>query len=139
VHCSKGTYIRSLCRDIGERLGCGATLSGLRRDNVHGFSSASALTLDEVSSLKESGELDKYILPVDSLLSEYPAYTVKPEYLKYLYNGNKLYKNQLVLRNADEKLSDARIRIYDGDKFVALYDEETASDMYKPYKMFLDR
>jgi tRNA pseudouridine55 synthase len=144
VHCSKGTYIRSLCRDIGERLGCGAVLSGLKRDEVHGFTADDALTLDEVSRLKNEGGLDRYILSADSLLSEYPAYEIKQEYARYLYNGNKLYKNQLrpCTDNAcgrhtcDIQKNDGKIRVYDGDKFVALYMEE--QDMYKPYKMFLD-
>jgi tRNA pseudouridine55 synthase len=145
VHCSKGTYIRSLCRDIGEKLGCGAVLSGLKRDEVHGFTKDTALTLDEVSRLKIAGELDRYILPVDSLLREYPAYTLKPQYAKYLYNGNKLYKNQLLLRSDLEhqnsyNTSDVtgKIRVYDGDTFVALYENSEEPDMYKPYKMFLD-
>jgi tRNA pseudouridine55 synthase len=141
VHCSKGTYIRSLCRDIGERLGCGAVLAGLKRNEVHGFTVDKALTLDEVSSLKEAGELDRVILPVDSLLGEYPAYTLNPECVKYLYNGNKLRKNQLV-KNGDgfsehEESAD-KIRVYDGDKFVALYMKADEADMYKPYKMFLE-
>lgn len=137
VHCSKGTYIRSLCRDIGEKLGCYATLSALKRDNVHGFYSKDAYTLNQVQSFVEDGSIMDKILPTESLLLNYTPYKIKPEYVKYLLNGNKLYSSQLVDMSGkcpDEDI----IRVYDNEKMMALYEKSKADGMYMPYKMFLD-
>ncbi len=139
VHCSKGTYIRSLCRDIGGRLGTGATLTALKRSEVHGFEAKDALTVDEISKLAEAGELSKYVLPADSLLMEYPAYHIEDDYIKYLNNGNKLFNYQLV----SDKIKGVRpeeemIRVYDIKGLRALYIKTEEPNTYKPYKMFVD-
>lgn len=68
VSCSKGTYIRTLCNDIGERLGCLACMSALRRTNAGPFDVRDAHTLSEISE-----DPERYIIPVDSLFSEHPA------------------------------------------------------------------
>lgn len=133
VHCSKGTYIRSLCRDMGEAIGCGATLSALVREDVHGYTAESALKLDRVRELVDKGEIMDYIMPVDSLLNRYNAYKVRKEYTKYLYNGNKLYNNQFENQPVDDI-----IRVYDDDKLIAVYKKTEENGLYKPYKMFLD-
>lgn len=70
VVCSKGTYIRALCADIGEALGCGACMSSLRRTRAGAFTIAAAHTLDEIIAGPE-----KYLLPADALFSPYPALT----------------------------------------------------------------
>jgi tRNA pseudouridine55 synthase len=72
VVCSKGTYIRTLCSDIGDRLGCGAAMSSLRRTRAGGFSESDAVTLDDVQ--ERGAEL---LRPVDSLFSEYPAFIIR--------------------------------------------------------------
>ena len=68
VSCSKGTYIRTLCNDIGERLGCRACMSALRRTNAGPFDVRDAHTLSEIAE-----DPERYIIPVDSLFSEHPA------------------------------------------------------------------
>lgn len=70
--CSKGTYIRTLCHDIGQRLGCGGTLYSLRRTMAAGFTLAEAVTLEEV---QERGEA--LLQPLDGLFAQYPALTVR--------------------------------------------------------------
>lgn len=142
VHCSKGTYIRSLCRDIGDKLGCGAALSALTRSEVHGFKLADSLKLDEIERLKASGELMEHILPVDALLTEYESFRIKDEYKKYLLNGNKLYAGQLEKIRQEYEGSNSTdgnniIRIYSDCEFLALYQYEKSDNIYKPYKMFL--
>ena len=69
--CSKGTYIRTLCHDIGQALGCGGTLYSLRRTMAAGYTTAQAHTLEEVQERGES-----LLQPVDTLFAQYPAYTV---------------------------------------------------------------
>jgi tRNA pseudouridine55 synthase len=75
VRCSKGTYIRTLAQDIGERLGCGAHLIGLRRTGSGGVSLQGAVTLDALQAMSEA-ERDAYLLPADVLLSDWPAVTL---------------------------------------------------------------
>ncbi len=70
--CSKGTYIRTLCHDVGQALGCGGTLYSLRRTMAAGFTLAQAVTLEEV---QERGEA--LLRPLDSLFSQYPAVTLR--------------------------------------------------------------
>jgi len=87
VTCSKGTYIRTLCHDIGSTLGCGGTLSALRRIRVGVFSINKAHTLDEVISVAMSVPLSSISLPVDSIFSKYPAITLADSELPAIKNG----------------------------------------------------
>lgn len=138
VHCSKGTYIRSLCRDIGDKLGCGATMTALTRNNVNEYKLQDSLKLSQIEELVKANELDKYILPVDALLSKYHKYTVKKEANKYLYNGNLLYFNQLIPSDVEFDIkNEEMIRVYDGDECMALYSYSAKDKAFKPYKMFL--
>ena len=85
VVCSKGTYIRTLCSDIGEKLGTGAVMSGLRRTRCGDYSVENALTIGEIESLAASGGLSGHIMPADSIFSEYPEYVLTgPEEKKCL-------------------------------------------------------
>ncbi len=88
VVCSKGTYIRTLCHDIGQRLGTGAALSSLRRTVAGNFSIDEAHTIDEIRELSEKAELDKILLPVDSLFGEFPSFVVSQKQLKKCLCGN---------------------------------------------------
>ena len=73
VTCSKGTYIRTLCHDIGETLGCGGCMSALRRIRAGEFSIENAYTLDQIWEAADRGEAERLLLPVDSLFREFPA------------------------------------------------------------------
>lgn len=134
VYCSKGTYIRSLCRDIGRKLSCLAVLSGLLRKEVHGFSVTDALTLQEIEVRQADGTLQDAILPVDALLKQYPAYEITEQAENYLRNGNKL--SPRFFKDMAER-RDTRIRVYHAGKFAALYDYKEEEQIYKPFKMFL--
>lgn len=139
IHCSKGTYIRSLLRDIGRNLGCYATMSALTRLDVHGYSVEDSFKLNEIEKLVQDGKFDDILLPVDSLLMEYPVFQVNESGKRYLSNGNKLSKNFLMNMESDEIITDnpERIRVYMDGVFVALYDYNAKEQIYKPYKMFL--
>ncbi len=88
VVCSKGTYIRTLCHDIGQRLGTGAVLSSLRRTAAGGLSVNDACTLEEISALTQAGRLEEILRPVDSLFSEHPAVTLTQEQKSRCLVGN---------------------------------------------------
>lgn len=140
VHCSKGTYIRSLCRDIGEKIGCGATLKALTRSDVHGFKLEDSLKLSEIEQLNSTGELYSHILPIDAMLGEYRGYEIEDRYSKFILNGNKLYPRQIntLCKEDNREAWDGEIiRIYYRNEFFALYQYEKSGNIYKPYKMFL--
>ena len=87
VCCSKGGYIRTLCHDIGQKLGCGAVMSGLTRLRAGQVRLEDALNLEEVRRRHEAGELAESILPVDSVFSDLPAVTLTPEGARRAANG----------------------------------------------------
>ena len=95
VECSSGTYIRTLISDLGEKLGCGAVLTELRRTAANGFKIDSAVTLEALSQAAESGELDRLIIPVDRALEEYPIITVSAAQARRFGNGGELSLERL--------------------------------------------
>lgn len=86
VHCSTGTYIRTLAEDIGRGLGCGATLAGLRRTTVGTFDVKSAVTLERLEALPAAQRL-ACLLPIDCLLSSLPELLLEPDLARRLVNG----------------------------------------------------
>lgn len=86
VNCSKGTYIRVLASDIGDRLGCGAYLLGLRRTAVGDLALAEASTLDELAEMDQAGR-DARLLPVDRLVQDLPEVHLDPEASLRIING----------------------------------------------------
>ncbi len=92
VVCSKGTYIRTLCTDIGKKLGCGAHMGSLLRTSSGMFSLDTAVTLEKLKELAEKNELQKVLLPLEKALKQYDSIVVSPKGNKLLYNGNKIYE-----------------------------------------------
>lgn len=136
VRCSKGTYIRSLLRDMGEFLGCGACMKALVRTQAGAFFIDGALKLNEVEKARDEGRLSELVLPIDSFLIKYPAVTVLPEFERYLYNGNQLSMNML-----SEKIQPSDndgFRVYDSSGvLVGLYLYRADRKQLHPEKMFL--
>ena len=95
VECSSGTYIRTLISDLGEKLGCGAVLTELRRTAANGFKIDSAVTLEALSQAAEIVELDRLIIPVDRALEEYPIITVSAAQARRFGNGGELSLERL--------------------------------------------
>ena len=90
VECSKGTYIRSLCQDIGEKLGCGGCMEHLIRLRSGRFAVENAYRLSDIERMRDEDCLGNAIMPIEEVLSEYPAFRVKNEYKKLIDNGNPL-------------------------------------------------
>lgn len=137
VRCSKGTYIRSLCRDMGRKLGVGGVMKTLLREEVNGFYSKDAYKLNDLERLKEEGNLSSSILPIDSILWNYPSAEIKKEGEKYLFNGNKIYLNQLDFDKSDiDKIKNADfIKIYKNKELFALYRYDKEDDILRNFKM----
>jgi tRNA pseudouridine55 synthase len=95
VSCSSGTYIRSLADDIGRALGCGATLTALRRTRANGFSVNTALTLETLAEAVENGTLAERLISVDTALGAYPAVKVTDAQAVRFSNGGELMTDRL--------------------------------------------
>ena len=133
VSCSKGTYIRTLCHDVGKTLGCGGCMKSLKRIRVGDFKIDDSLKLSEIERLRDSGVLMDYIHPVDSMFPNLAQIHVLPEFEGLLKNGNPLgYRH---IREKTEKAS--RIRVYDTENiFWGIYTWNNDKKIYVPEKMF---
>ena len=137
VHCSKGTYIRTLCADIGEVLGTGACMESLVRTRVSVFTLEEAHTLTQIEQTRDDGTRESLILPVDRVFAGRPKCKVLPEAFRFLQNGNRLRdanfekKPEGITEDADQ------ILVYDPmDRFYAVYQYEKETQDYKVRKMF---
>lgn len=117
VSCSKGTYIRSLCEDIGKAIGCGGTMGKLLRTKSGMFSIENTARLEEIKKTAESGLLNDLILPVDKVLP-YPTCKIKPDGLISALNGNPLPFNLI-----DGCFND-KCWLWSDDKMIGLYKRE---------------
>jgi len=109
VHCSKGTYVRTLAEDIGEELGCGAHVIELRRSGVGPYTGMTMFTLEQLEERAEQGldALDGLLLPVDTALGEWPAISLTKDSAYYLKMGQPV----LVPKSPTE----GWVRLYEGD------------------------
>jgi tRNA pseudouridine55 synthase len=129
VCCSKGTYIRSLCRDIGNKLGCGGAMKSLLRTKACGFMIDESIKLNEIEQLEKQTGIDSVLTRMDHMFTDYPAVTIPSELDKLLYNGNAL---PIKPETAEEK-----IRVYDSKgHFIGIYLNE--KKRIKPIKLFFD-
>lgn len=138
VDCSKGTYIRTLCHDIGEKLSCGGCMKSLVRTRAGEFTINKSLKLGEIEDKIREGKLQEYILRVEDMFLDYSKINVKADFEKNLYNGNFLTAAQVEqdIFKATEQAD--KVRVYDvQNNFVGLYQYYPAEGRIKPYKMFL--
>ena len=135
VWCSKGTYIRALCNDIGEKLGCGGCMSSLIRTKSGIFTLEESKSLDEIETCVREGRIEEILVPIDAMFPDVPKVFVKEGEEKSVYNGNALTKRQLEENTMPQ--SQERIRVYQKDGlFLALYRYDSKENRYKVEKMF---
>ncbi len=137
VHCSKGTYIRTLCADIGERLGVGGMMKSLIRTRVSCFSLEAAHTLAQIEEYRDCGRLGELLLPVDGVFDSLPRLQISSsaEAQKKLRNGNRLERADLT---GDANGVSSGCRVYDADgRFCGIYEWDDVRGDYKCKKMFL--
>lgn len=141
VVCSKGTYIRTLCDDIGQKLGCGAAMKSLIRTRVGSFLQKDALRLDEVERLLGESRLGEYIIPVEKMFSNLRDIKVSHNYLKQLRNGNCLALHMVHEKDMPtngEWTDGERVRVYNEQgTFYGIYRYERETGLFFPVKMFL--
>ena len=135
VTCSKGTYIRTLCYDIGRKLGCGGCMEKLLRTRVERFTLEEAYTLSQIEKIRDEGQLEEILTPVDRLFSQYPLFQAVSEAEKRLENGNPLLCEELTEVKEPER---GPVRIYAADgRFSGIYQYDPKIHRYRPVKMFL--
>lgn len=137
VECSKGTYIRTLCHDIGNVLGTFGCMEALKRTKVGIFKAENAITIDEVRRHMEEGNIEDYIIPTDKMFENYKAVRTNKVFDKILFNGN--YINTEILEDGSniQPISEEMFRVYDSDNvFRAVYIYDERKKILKPYKMF---
>ena len=155
VSCGKGTYIRSLCRDIGEKLYCGGIMDSLVRDSVNisetgmSFLLEDSLKIDQIEEYVEKNCLKNHILTIDKMFPNLTKAKVNASGAKKLINGNILYNTDFSVEVLNGDLSDNKYSIPDridgmeclvyDDKetFKAIYKFDGLSKCFKAYKMFL--
>lgn len=136
VACSKGTYIRTLCHDIGRKLGCGGTMKSLKRTRGGTFAIDDALPLGELEKLAAEGRLEEYVIPADAMFPELPCLTIRDSFRRLLENGNSFYSNQV--REELEAVDGIRVKVYDTEgRFYGIYAFSDEKGRYQPVKMFL--
>lgn len=135
VHCSKGTYIRTLCHDIGQKLGCGACMEELERTKVSSFELKDSLTLGEIQKYKEEGRLAEVLIPIDRIFDTYSKVIVQKEWEKLAYNGNAFPEQAAVTENHICDLE--KVRVYDEkESFIGVYQYQEEKKEYTIIKMF---
>lgn len=133
VKCSKGTYIRSLCGDIGEALGCHGTMAALRREQTAGFSLDGAKTLEEIEAFGYE-ERVSLLKPTESLFESLPKVKLDGFFAHLMKSGAEIYQKKLGLSYPEGTM----VTFYDSDSFTALGEVRNFPDgsAIKPVKMF---
>lgn len=137
VRCSKGTYIRSICHDIGGKLGCGACMGSLLRTKVGRFTIEDSKRIKELEQLSEEGKFEELLISADSMFPDYPQLSGLPEDADILLrNGNKIYLKQLPKYEWMEQ-EKVQLRMYDGTgRFCAIYEYRKDKRYLQPVTMF---
>lgn len=148
VVCSKGTYIRTLCHDIGQALSCGAVMTSLVRSRVGEFRLKDAKTLDELQELADQGRLQEAVIPVEEMFHALPAIQVSDGAQKALRNGNQLKRSEVLMKEeagttgkipGEFPVDQGEYRVYSMDsRFCAIYRYEGDRRLFTPVKMFLE-
>lgn len=144
VKCSKGTYIRTLCHDMGQKLGCGGAMASLSRTRVGEFNIDQAYTLDQLQSLAEKGQLSQVVIPVEKMFENIPGVHVKEGSFKALKNGNQLKSGELQLEESaagsdlDIMKDGQEVRVYDHRGiFYGIYSYRRQYRLFSPVKLFM--
>lgn len=133
VKCSKGTYIRTLCKDIGERLGCGGTMKTLERCEASGFTLSDGITLGELEALSPEDRLSR-ILPVECIFGDKKDITIAPFFARLARAGQQIY-----LKKIGQSLPVGEIvRLSDESGFFAIGEVKEFEDgmAIKPIRQF---
>lgn len=139
VRCSKGTYIRTLCSDIGERAGCGGCMEELLRTRTGNFTLDTALHLSEVESIVKGEDsrgrsIGDILIPVEEILQEFERVYAKKEAEKLLLNGNPIPLDLVRSHGSGQ----GEVRMYsESGRFIGIFTYDEEGEKFRPRKMFL--
>lgn len=138
VSCSKGTYIRTLCDDIGKKLGCFGCMKSLLRTRVDKFKVEDAYTLAQLEGLSKFPESEwTFLSPIDDVFQKYLSVTTTDKAQKLVDNGNRI-PVEFIIDFSDEKAIEC-VRLYDANnRFIGLYTFVKECNEYKPIKLFME-
>jgi len=144
VKCSSGTYIRSLAHDLGQVLGCGAHLSELIRTEIGTFKLSDAFSLEEIKKSKEKGKIRDYIIPIESLLPQFPKVILKESGTALAKNGNLVFPENISkvvdtnsLQKANLKEKEVIFRLFSlEEKLLGLAKKEPEKNSLHPFLVF---
>jgi tRNA pseudouridine55 synthase len=132
VTCGKGTYIRSLAYDLGETLGCGASLKSLTRTRCGVFNIEDAVTTEQVGEAFQNGNLDRLLQPFDIVLAHWPKVTANEDDTVKIFNGNNP-----ALADVSSPAEGINYRAYSADgNFLAVLRYVKDENIWKPVKVF---
>lgn len=133
VTCSKGTYIRTLCHDIGQKLGCGGCMEELIRTRSGNFDLEDSMTLAQVEEAVKNGTIENRVIRIGQVLKDYPEIFCTREGDRLLENGNAL--SEKMVRNNHKE---GWVRMCDSQgEFRGIYQWDNGKKRYQPQKMFL--
>lgn len=136
VTCSKGTYIRTLCQDIGEKLGCGACMDSLIRTRVSCFSIEESMTLQEVETYVNQGAMEDHMISIEAMFAHYPVVCAIDEASHKLRNGNAVSEREVTCKEP-MTVENTPVRMYlASGEFVGIFCWR--EHRFRPEKMFLE-
>ncbi len=131
IRCGKGTYVRSICHDLGAALGCGGVLTALRRTMAAGFPLSSCITLEMLENAVKEGILGQFMIPVEDVFSSYPKIRLTAVQTRMYDNGVKLALSRTAHKKAPLH------RVYDdAGRFIGLGRADAETDELRSYKNF---
>lgn len=136
ISCSKGTYIRVICDDIGKALGCGCIMTALCRTKACGFTLADAVTLKELEAIKNESRIEELLRPVDSIFMEYPAAHISGKQAVRFANGGALDLDRV--HSVKTRDDGTFFRVYGGDAFLGLGEISTEKNELTVKKLFTE-
>ena len=137
VECSKGTYIRTLCTDIGEKLGCGAVMTSLCRTKSGNFDIANSYTIEQLENMTEA-ERTSLLCPIDDLFSDIEEIKLSPFFEKLAKSGLEIYVKKIGISPEKAEVG-TRFRLCGESGFFALGEAKDYPDgrAIKPIKQFI--
>lgn len=135
VDCSKGTYIRTLCHDIGQSLGCGGCMESLVRTKVGSFSIEEAKKLSQIEQMVASGNFESMVTGVETVFEDMWAVHVASHWDRLLFNGNPFGPH--CIRERIACVDKMTVRVYsEEDIFIGIYEFQGAKQLFYPVKIF---
>ncbi len=132
ISCSAGTYIRTLCHDLGQKLGCGGAMASLRRTWACGFSDDCCRTLEELQALADTGRLSEALLPLETAFAQLPRLELNARASTLFLNGAKLSLERLGLTGEE-----GRMAVYDVQgQFLGLASPDASQGELRPLRVY---